>query len=80
MDLSTNTVEGAEKSVSCELWGLTWVTAGTDVSEAREGRGGRRQRDSVGGSGTGEVEVSNGRGKSPGLPKRDRKYEAGLGC
>lgn len=39
------------------------------MSGAREGRQGRRQSDSIGGSGTGEAEVSNGRGKSPGLTK-----------
>lgn len=44
--------------------------AGTNVSrEAREGKGGRRQNDSIGGSGTGEAEVPNGRAESPGLTK-----------
>lgn len=69
VDLFTNTIAGAEKSVSCKLWGPTQDTASANVSEAREGRGRRRQSDSIGGSGTGEAEVSNGRGKSPGLAK-----------
>lgn len=70
VDLST--IAGAEKSVRCELRGPTQDTAGTDVSGTAEGRGGRRQNDAIGGSGTGEAEVPNGRGKS-------QKYEAGLG-
>lgn len=71
VDLST--IAEAERNVNCEPWGPTQDTAGTDVTEAGEGRGGRRQNDSIGGSGTGEVEVPNGRGKS-------WKYEVRLGC